>query len=92
MALFDLLGRTWAMGVIWQLGDGPCTFRELQARCDNMSPTVLNRRLKELRTTLLVDASDDGYRLTAMGEELHEVLATMGSLADRWAEHFPLES
>lgn len=29
MALFDLLGRSWALGVIWQLSDGPATFRQL---------------------------------------------------------------
>ena len=30
MALFDLLGRSWSIGVVWQLQEGPCTFRELK--------------------------------------------------------------
>ena len=30
MALFDLLGRRWAMGIIWNLAAGPATFRALQ--------------------------------------------------------------
>ena len=46
MALLDLLGRRWALGVVWQLCQGgPCTFRELQNRCETISPAVLNARL-----------------------------------------------
>jgi len=30
MAL-DLLGRRWAMGILWNLAGGPSTFRALQA-------------------------------------------------------------
>ena len=44
MALFDLLGRSWAMGVVWQLQKGPATFRELQQRCESISPSTLNKR------------------------------------------------
>src|SRR5207247_10217496 len=44
--------RRWAMGVLWNLSKGgPCTFRELQERCEAISPSVLNSRLKELRET-----------------------------------------
>ena len=32
MALLDLLGRTWSLGIIWHLHTGPATFRELQQR------------------------------------------------------------
>ena len=32
MALFDLLGRTWAMGVLWQMQNGTFTFRKLQQK------------------------------------------------------------
>jgi len=48
MAIFDLLGRRWAMGVVWQLSDGPRSFSELQSRCDSISPTILSTRLKDL--------------------------------------------
>jgi len=65
MALLDLLGRRWTMGVLWNLGKGgPCTFRELQERCEAISPTVLNSRLKELREAGLVEHSHEGYRAT----------------------------
>jgi len=31
MALFDLLGRRWAMGIIWNLNQGSSTFRNPQS-------------------------------------------------------------
>lgn len=86
MALFDLLGRTWAMGIVWQLSDGPTTFRGLQARCDHMSASLLNRRLKDFRTTGLVARTDAGYALTPLGEELAAHLKVMGAWSLRWAE------
>ena len=42
MAVFDLLGRRWAQRVIWELREGQPTFRALQERCGDPSPSVLN--------------------------------------------------
>ena len=46
MALFDLLGRRWAMGIVWNLAAGPVTFRALQAlhgrTSGTISPSVLS--------------------------------------------------
>lgn len=89
MALLDLLGRRWAMGVMWTLSQhGPCTFRDLQARCESISPAVLNTRLKELRQAGLVELLPDGYGATAAGRELHALLAPLGAWSKRWAEQF----
>lgn len=85
MALFDLLGRAWSMGVIWQLNDGPYTFRQLQTACGHVSPSLLNRRLKELRGTGLVDLTSNGYYLTDLGRELFAQIEPLGSWSDRWA-------
>lgn len=85
MALFDLLGRSWAMGILWQLSAGPLTFRGLQDACEGVSPSVLNKRLKELRACGLV-AQDGGYRLSAKGEELFALLKPFGPWAAKWAE------
>jgi DNA-binding HxlR family transcriptional regulator len=49
MALLDLLGRRWALRILWELRDGPRTFRALRLACDDASPSVLNARLRELR-------------------------------------------
>ena len=87
MALFDLLGRRWAMGVLWTLcTGGPCTFRELQERCNSISPTVLNTRLRELRDALLVEHSDAGYQATELGRSLYELLMPLGAWSRGWGE------
>jgi DNA-binding HxlR family transcriptional regulator len=86
MALFDLLGRRWAMGILWTLcKEGPCTFRELQERCGSLSPTVLNTRLKELRQAGLVEHSGDGYCAMPKGTELYALLVPLGAWSKEWA-------
>ncbi len=87
MALFDLLGRRWAMGIIWQLSHGPATFRMLQSLCESISPAVLNTRLKDLREARLVVRTPDGYELSDMGRELYALLKPFKSWALDWAMH-----
>jgi DNA-binding HxlR family transcriptional regulator len=85
MAALDLLGRRWALRILWELRDPPPTFRALQERCGGVSPTVLNQRLRELRETGLVETGDDsGYRTTELGRELVEALAPLNRWAERW--------
>lgn len=85
MALFDLLGRTWAMGIIWSLQDGSATFRELQQRCESISPGILNNRIKELREAAIIERSLEGYRLTGRGKELMELLRPFGEWSRSWS-------
>lgn len=85
MALLDLLGRRWALRVIWELREQPLVFRELQARC-GISPSVLNTRLAELREALIVEAGEGGYQLSARGRELLELFGPVGEWASKWAE------
>lgn len=86
MALFDLLGRTWAMGVLWQLQDGPYTFRELQEKCESISPSILNSRIKDLRNADIVKRTLDGYQLTARGQRLVTIIRPFGDWAREWAK------
>lgn len=86
MVLLDLLGRRWTLRVLWELRDTPATFRELQARCDEISPAVLNTRLRELRSAAIVETGDDGYQLTASGRGLLEALAPLNAWAASWAK------
>jgi DNA-binding HxlR family transcriptional regulator len=87
MALLDLLGRRWALRVLWELRDGASrTFRELQSRCGGVSSSVLNDRLRELREAGIVIALPaGGYELTAEGHELLRALAPLDVWAKRWA-------
>ena len=85
MVLFDLIGRRWSMGILWNLADQNRTFRNLQARCGSASPSVLNTRLKELRAAGLVGKADDGYTLTPDGRALYDLLEPLGDWAADWA-------
>ena len=87
MALFDLFGRRWAMGVLWTLAEiGPSTFRRLQDKCESISPAVLNQRLKELQAAGFVHREDDGYCITQLGREVYQHLVPLGGVAKDWAE------
>lgn len=88
MALFDLLGRSWAMGILWNLKEGALNFRQLQAKCETVSPGVLNTRLKELREAFLITRCEEGYVLTETGESLFELLQPLGQWSGQWASKF----
>lgn len=86
MALFDLLGRRWAMGIIWNLQQGPSTFRELQERCESISPSILNSRIKDLREADILERTLEGYQLTQRGKELIKLLLPFGEWSLNWAD------
>ncbi len=84
-ALFDLLGRRWALGILWYLGEGPGTFRLLQERCGGISPSILNARLKELRDADIVARTLDGYALTERGAELRAFVVPLARWSANWS-------
>jgi DNA-binding HxlR family transcriptional regulator len=87
MATLDLLGRRWALRILWELRNRPQSFRALRTLCDDVSPTVLNQRLAELRDSgLLGHEPGTGYALTPLGESLGESLAPLNAWAERWAK------
>ena len=82
----DLAGHRWALRVVWELRVGPLNFRALQSSCGNVSPSVLQRRLHELRAAGIIEKIPRlGYRLSTSGERLFQVLAQL----DRWSADFP---
>jgi DNA-binding HxlR family transcriptional regulator len=92
MVLLDALSKRWALRIIWELhSKGPGTFRDLRSRCDDVSPTSLNRRLKELRELKLIELGDSGFALTQQGRSLTELLAPIDAWASRWAQCFDLQ-
>nr|WP_321461160.1 helix-turn-helix domain-containing protein [uncultured Cohaesibacter sp.] len=86
MAAFDLLGRRWAMGIIWNLSKGAATFRALQEQCETISPSILNSRIKDLREAGLIEKTTEGYALTGLGRELYSLLQPLADWSIRWAE------
>lgn len=85
-AAFDLFQRRWTLKILWELSQSTLTFRDLQAACDNASASVLNVRLSELRTALLVEhCASAGYRLTDQGRALMTAAAPLLRWAPQWA-------
>jgi DNA-binding HxlR family transcriptional regulator len=90
MAAMDLLGRRWALRILWELRQEPLGARELRSRCDQMSSSVLYERLGELTDAGLVARDESGdYLLTGLGMSLGSALEPLGAWATRWAESQP---
>lgn len=85
LALLDLLGRRWALRILWELRAAPATFQALQTRCDSMSTSVLSQRLGELREAQLVEKEHTGaYRLTEPGMQLLARLDGVDDWTQQW--------
>jgi len=87
MVVLDLLGRRWALRILWELRDGERrSFRSLQESCLITSPNVLNTRLKELRHAQVVDLEEGaGFGLTEMGKKLLKALHPLSLWSENWA-------
>ncbi|NQZ21873.1 MAG: winged helix-turn-helix transcriptional regulator [Colwellia sp.] len=66
------------MAIVWQVHQGSATFRELQQRGEQISPSLLNTRLKELKVLQLVESASNGYPLTLTGQELFAIVSPLG--------------
>jgi len=86
MVLLDLLGQRWTLRVLWELRDGPIKFRALRENCDDVSPTVLNARLKQLREAGIVELGDEGFYLSERGLDLARHLAGLNRWAKDWSQ------
>ena len=90
MAAMDLLGRRWALRILWELRDGPLGARALQSRCDRMSSSVLYQRLEELTAAGLLARDQAGaYRLTDLGAALAPALESLYAWARCWSDALP---
>ncbi len=80
-AAFELLGRRWAMPLVWELRRDSVAFAELRERL-GISPSVLSTRLGELTVAWVVERDGSRrYRLTGRGRELARLLYEL----NRWA-------
>lgn len=87
MAALDLLGRRWALRVLWELRSEPLGARALRERCDQMSSSVLYARLTELVEAGLVEQDGSGrYLLTGRGRALSRAIEPLDAWARDWAD------
>jgi DNA-binding HxlR family transcriptional regulator len=89
MALLDLLGRRWCLRILWELHqNGPSSFRVLQRLCGDISPTILNTRLTELRESGIIELRPgDGYIITDQGISLGRIINQLNAWSKSWAEY-----
>jgi DNA-binding HxlR family transcriptional regulator len=81
-SVLDLLGRRWALRLVWELRRSTLTFSELRERT-GISPSVLSARLAELVDADVIERDGGGrYRLSGRGRELARILYEL----NRWAE------
>ena len=86
MAALDLLGRRWALGVVWALRDRALGFTQLRAELGGVSTSVLSDRLRELREAAVITTDDAGrYRLTPEGADLFDALRPLNRWASTWS-------
>jgi DNA-binding HxlR family transcriptional regulator len=86
LALLDLLGRRWALRILWELRVQPASFQVLQRRCDSMSTSVLSQRLGEFRDAQLIEKDQAGdYMLTEHGLRLLTRLDGIDEWTQEWA-------
>jgi DNA-binding HxlR family transcriptional regulator len=84
MALLDLLGRRWTLRILWELRGPPLTSRALRSAAGEVSPTVLQARINELREAAIIELTGEGYALTPLGRELTDAFAPLYRFADKW--------
>lgn len=82
--VLELLGRRWALRVLWELNHGPLGFRELQARGGSISASVLSRRLSELvEAGVLEQDARKRYEISPEGRALARILEQLEGWAAR---------
>jgi DNA-binding HxlR family transcriptional regulator len=78
----ELLGRRWALRLVWELRRSTLAFSEFRERT-GISPSVLSARLAELvEAGVLERDTARRYRLSGRGRELARLLYEL----NRWAE------
>jgi DNA-binding HxlR family transcriptional regulator len=87
----EILCTRWTTLVIREMLCGSTRFNDLRRGVPRMSPALLSRRLKELQAAGIVVAAPNPqgvveYRLSPAGEDLREVITSMGFWGQRWVE------
>ncbi len=89
----ELIGRRWNGAILYVLMRGPHRYHELLAAIPNLSDRVLTMRLKELEIHGLISRAVEAgppikvtYQLTTAGQDLNEVIDTIGAWGHRWRE------
>ena len=87
----EIIGEKWTLLILRELLMGTSRFNDFQRSMSRISPTVLNKRLKELEDKGIIlkkrlsGKRGHEYRLTPMGRELEPVVDQVARWGQRWA-------
>ena len=87
----EIIGEKWTLLILRELLMGTSRFNDFQRSMSRISPTVLNKRLKQLEEKGVVlkkrlsGQKGFEYRLTAMGKELEPLIEQVAIWGQRWA-------
>jgi DNA-binding HxlR family transcriptional regulator len=88
----EIVCSRWTALVLRELLSGTTRFNDLRRGVPRMSPTLLSKRLKELEGAGVIAARATGqagvveYTLTPAGEDLRDVIMSLGVWGQRWIE------
>src|ERR1700751_3993879 len=80
----EIVCNRWTVLVLRELLSGTTRFNDLRRGVPRMSPSLLSKRLKELEVAGLISVTPAGqpgvmdYRPTKAGEDLREVIMSLG--------------
>ena len=88
----EVVCTRWTALILRELLCGTTRFNDLRRGVPLMSPTLLSKRLKELEEVGVIAAVPTGqpgvveYKLTEAGEDLRQVVMSLGIWGQRWVE------
>ena len=90
----ELIGKRWSGAIVRSMLSGSARFSDILNQVPGLSDRLLSERLRELEAQDIVERHvypeqpvRIEYTLTPKGTELREIIVTIDSWADRWAEH-----
>lgn len=89
----EIFCSRWTPLVLRELMSGSTRFNDIRCGVPRISPTLLSKRLKELEKAGLIEEREspqkngaNEYRLTRAGQDLREVVMSLGLWGHRWIE------
>jgi len=87
----EILCTRWTTLIIREMLCGSTRFNDLRRGVPRMSPALLSKRLKDLQAAGVIVAASNSqgiveYRLSPAGEDLRDVVMSIGNWGQRWVE------
>jgi DNA-binding HxlR family transcriptional regulator len=87
----EVICSRWTALILREMLCGTTRFNDLRRGVPRMSPTLLSKRLRELADAGVITANPGAggvveYKLTRAGEDLRDVIMSIGTWGQRWVE------